>query len=222
MSTLQLANGLEVTTEQVIAHYLSAQDNINKIAQVNAKAIEDILSGCVTTFTNVAQVTKVVTAAKFKHELILKLSSVNVLLSKSAATYANALKNSAQKHDGNDKSAIESYTPAKANFTRLQHCAALAHSNATGALQLVYLCFNNPKSATKSYYINGLTGERMSKEEVAEYLTASAREQLLNKQATVTNKTYNITHSVFIRAVNLHNIVSVKANNTNVNNMLTA
>lgn len=212
-------NNTNYTTQQIVQHFNTAQANTQQTAQNTASAVQAMLANTKTTFAHVVQVTQVKTAAAHKQQTILKVSSVNVMLSTCANTYTNAVKNSAAKQATNSTNNVNNFKASKASFTRTS-CAAIAHSNKTQALQLVYLAFNNVKSANKTYYICANTMQVLSKEQVAQYLTASAAKQLLNKQTTVTNKTHNIVHTVHTRSVNMHNVISVTANKTTVNNML--
>lgn len=55
-----------------------------------------------------------------------------------------------------------------------------------------------------------------TKQQVAQYLTASAAKQLLQNDNTVTNKTHNIQHNVQVRTIALANVKSVTTNKQTV------
>ena len=70
----------------------------------------------------------------------------------------------------------------------------------------MYAIYN---SANSVYFINDVVA---TKQQVAQYLTASASAQLLQKDNTVHNVTHNIQHNVIVRTIALQNIVSITAN----------
>jgi hypothetical protein len=210
MQTLTLNNTV-YTVQQIVQHFTNAQ-NDSTISSSTAATVKAMLAGTITTFAGVVQVTKVATAAAHKATTILKVSSSNVLISSSAETYTNAVKNSASKIAGNDAEAVNNFAAVAAKFTRHDDCAAIANSTKTNELQLVYLVFTHLSNKSKAYYINADTLQLMSKEEVATLLTASAANELLNKSKTIVNVRTGIEHSVSTRAVNMFNILSVTAN----------
>ena len=71
--------------------------------------------------------------------------------------------------------------------------------------------FNSAKS---TYYINNV---QATKQQVAQYLTASASAKLLNNNNVVANVSNNILHNVQIRTIALANIVSITANKQTLN-----
>jgi len=217
MQTITL-NNVNYTTAQIATHYNNAQNNSVAVAQNTCNAVQIMHKGAVTTFANVVQVTRVTTSAQHKALTILKVSSVNVLLSSSALTYTNAVKNSASKQAVNNASNVQNFTASKASFTRTD-IASIAHSNKTSALQLVYLAFSNVRSANKTYYICAQTLQVLCKNTVSQYLTASASKALLNPSTTIHNVTNNVTHSVHTRSVNMHNVLSITANKTTTSNL---
>ena len=59
------------------------------------------------------------------------------------------------------------------------------------------------------YFINNVLA---TKQQVAQYLTASASAKLLDNNNTVHNVANNVTHTVKVRTIALSNIVSITAN----------
>jgi hypothetical protein len=217
MQTITL-NNVIYTTEQIVTHYNNAQIDGVAVAQNTCNAVQAMHQKAVTTFANVVQVTQVATSAKYRALTILKVSSVNALFSSSASTYTNAVKNSASKHAVNNAGNVQDFTASRASFTRTS-IASIAHSNKTSALQIVYLTFSNMRSANKTFYVCGQTLQVLCKNTVAQYLTASASNALLNPSNTIHNVTNDVTHSVHTRSVNMHNVLSITANKTTTSNL---
>ena len=103
----------------------------------------------------------------------------------------------------NNADNVQQFT-AQANYFEHTDCYSIVKHNTKGNLYL-YASFNNAKSF---YFIDNV---QATKQEVAQYLTASAAAQLLNSTATTHNVTHNVTHSVVVRTIALANIVSINA-----------
>ena len=69
-------------------------------------------------------------------------------------------------------------------------------------------------AASSTYTINNAAA---TKQQVAQYLTASAAQKLLTNTSTTHNATNNVTHSVVVRTIALHNINSITANKQTLN-----
>ena len=214
MSTVTIANQTFPVAD-IAARFNDAQEAPEARGVQMAADVQNILRNTVTTFAHVVQATPVKLAAKFskgpEKRNICKLSTVNVVISSSHATYENAVKNSAPKA-GADADKVAAFKPQAAKFTRDADCAALAVSNNKGLPMLVYMTYPNPRSAGKRYFIDADTNELMTAEQVAELMTPSAAKQLLEPSTTQHNKKYDIEHTVNTRSVYLHNVVKVIAN----------
>jgi hypothetical protein len=209
--------GQVFTIADITARFNDAQANPEAHGVHVASNIQNVLRNTITTFAHVVQMTPVTLAAKNKARNIMKLATVNALISSSLATYENAVKNSATKK-GEDADKVASFKPAAANFTRQADCAALAISNKTGLPQLVYLTYPNPRGASKAYYIDADTNTVLAKDEVAELMRPADADKLLNPVTEQHNKTHDLKHNVGVRAPYLHNIVKVIANKQTVDN----
>lgn len=176
-------------------------------AQVTQQQIAALLNNVSTTFAQITYVTKVATAAKFKHVNITKVTTANVQLfsniNAATSVFANAVKRSAAKIASNDANNVANFT-AQANYFTHTNCYSIVKHNTNNNLYL-YCIYNN---ASSLYFINNVLA---TKQQVAQYLTASAAAQLLNKDATVHNVTNNVTHTVVVRTIALSNIVSINA-----------
>ena len=210
MNTFTIANQT-FTTDQVVKRFADAQNAPETSGVQMASDIFNILRNSVTTFAHVVQATPVKLASKNSNRNILKLSSVNVMISSSHQTYERAVKNSATKA-GSNENKVDKFKAQKAWFTRREDCAALATANKNGLPVLVYMTYPNPRNSGKRYFIDADTNEIMSKEDVAELMTPSAAKQLLDPPATQKNVKYGIEHNVSTRAVYLHNVLKVIAN----------
>lgn len=216
MSTVTIANQT-FTIADVAERFKDAQEMPEALGVQMSAEVLNVLRNTVTTFAHVVQATPVTLAAKNKARNICKLSSVNVMISTSHATYENAVKRSAIKA-GSDENKVAEFKPQAAKFTRDEKCAALAVSNNKGLPMLVYLTFPNPRGAGKRYFIDADTNELMSTEAVAELMTPSGAKTLLEPNAVHHNKKYDIEHTVSTRSVYLHNVIKVIANKQTADN----
>ncbi len=175
---------------------------------ITAQQITALLNNVSTTFASIMYVTKVATAAKFKHINIVKVTKANVQLFSNinayTSVYANAVKRSATNMQQNDATSVASFTAQSNYFTHTACYSVVQHK--TNNTQYLYAIYNNASSV---YFINDVVA---TKQQVAQYLTASASAQLLQKDNTVHNVTHNIQHNVIVRTIALQNIVSITAN----------
>lgn len=172
-----------------------------------AAQIANLLANKSTTFAQVNYVTQVKTAAAHKHIIITKHTSANVQLfsniNAATSVFTNAVKRSAAQHAQNDANAVAQFA-AQSNYFTHTNCYSIVQHKTNNALYL-YCIYNNAQS---TYYINNV---QATKQQVAQYLTASAAQQLLAANNTVHNVTHNITHNVIVRTIALQNIVSIHA-----------
>ena len=194
---------------QTAQQALQAHANNNTITQQQVAAL---LANVSTTFAQIVYVTKVATAAAHKNVNIVKVVSANVQLfaniNAATSVFANAVKRSAAKLD-NDADAVANFTAQSNYFTHTSVYSLVQHKQ-TNAMYL-YAIYNN---ASSLYFING---QLATKQQVAQYLTASAAKQLLAEGPAVThNVTHNVTHAVKVRTVALANLVSITANKQQV------
>lgn len=211
MATIELSNQ-SFDTFDIIKRYHMVQDD----PTIGEDIIRDLKSmlmsdSRVTTFGNLIQASKVVTSAKTS-KLILKVSSVNAMFSKSKSTYHNSVVNSANKNG----QSVDTFKVRAPNYISDDDCAAVARSIKNGLPMIVYQGWLDSPVKSKSYYIDGDTGDIMSTKMVASYLTKSAAEKLLSPPTKVENKGNGIEHNVFVRSVYAHNIVSASINKTKI------
>lgn len=193
--------------QNAINAHINAQNNAQQIAQNNAQQIAQLLSNASVTFAQIVFVTQVQCAAKHKNERIYKVTSANVMLcanvNASTNVYARAVRKSAKKFTKNEANAIQDFAVQQTYYTRTQ-CYSIVQNNKTTQMYLQAF-FNNAKSI---YLHNNV---QVNKQYVAQYMTPSAANALLNKTNVVHNKANNITHDVCVRTIMLQNIISVKA-----------
>ena len=175
---------------------------------ISAAQITALLANKSTTFAQIVYCTNVATAAKYKAVKITKVVSANVQLfaniNAATSVFANAVKRSAAQIASNNASAVANFT-AQQNYFTHTNCYSIVQHNSNSNLYL-YAIYNN---ANSMYFING---EQATKQQVAQYLTASAAQQLLAATNVVHNATHDITHTVQVRTIALQNIVSITAN----------
>ena len=169
--------------------------------------IQALLANVSTTFAQIMYTTNVATAAKHKHVNITKVTTANVQLFSNinafTSVYANAVKRSAnniqQAHNAN----VTAFAVQDNYFTHT-NCYSIVKHKTNNNLYL-YAIFNNAKSI---YFINNV---QSTKQQVAQYLTASAQQQLLNTNNVVHNVANNVLHTVQVRTIALQNINSITA-----------
>lgn len=170
---------------------------------VIANKITKLLNNASVTFASVTYATNVKTAAKFKHVNIVKTTVANVQLF-SNIKQANVFKNAVQKNAN-----VANFNVSSNYFTHT-NCYSIVKHKIKNLLYL-YAIFNNVSSVT--YTINNVTA---TKQQVAQYLTASAANKLLNSNTSTYNVTNNVTHNVIVRTIALSNIKSITANKQTV------
>jgi hypothetical protein len=182
---------------------IAAQNNANTIT---AAQIAAALANSSVTFAQITTVTQVKTAAAHKNVSIYKVTVANVQLynnvNAASAVYAKAVKRSAAQY-ANDAESVNNFTASAANYVHDANCYSIVTNNNTNSVMLYarYLRSNS------IYIINGSIA---SKAQVAQYLTASAAQQLLNAKDVISNKTNNIVHNVRIATVKLQNVVQMR------------
>jgi hypothetical protein len=150
-----------------------------------------------TTFANITTNTQVKTAAAHKLLDIRKITTASVQLFNNIVNfdiYANAVKRSAN---------VTEFVTSDTYYEHTQ-CYSIVQHKTTGEHYL-YAVYNNAKSV---YMLNNV---QLSKQEVAQYLTASAAAQLLSDSTSTYNATNNVTHNVIVRIIKLANITSITA-----------
>lgn len=161
------------------------------------------------TFASVNYNTQVATAAAHKHNTVHKSVTANVTLFsniKHANVYANALANNANKTSAaqNTNSNTIAQNMCSTHYTHTD-CYSIVY-NAQRNTYYLYCIVNNANSV---YYINNV---QASKQQVAQLLTASAANKLLNSSAAQYNATHNVTHTLHLRTVKCSNINSITVN----------
>lgn len=155
---------------------------------ITAQQVQALLANASVTFASIAYVTQVQTAAAHKHNNVQKVTVANVQLFANIRAATQVFAN------------VQQFTQQSNYFTHTQ-CYSIVQHKQTQA-QYLYAIYNNAQSV---YFINNVVA---TKQQVAQLLTASAAQKLLQNDNTVHNK----THNVQVRTVALNNIVSIVAN----------
>jgi hypothetical protein len=175
---------------------------------ISANAIVNALNNASVTFASVQYVTPVATSAKHKNVVIQKVVQANVQLFctlKNFDVYTKAVQRSANKIATNDSTNVEQFVAQSNYFEHDANCFSLvAHKQ--NAKQYLYAIYNSAQSV---YFVDGRVAD---KQQVAQYLTASAAAKLLGNNNTTTNVTNNVTHDVKVRTIALENLVSIVVN----------
>lgn len=187
---------------------INAKNIVSQLSNntIQTQAIIDALANIKsTTFATLTQASQVKTAAKHKDQNIYKITVQNVTLCNSnSSLYNNAVTREVVATEQAD-----AFTAIPSNYDMINESYSVVSLKSNPSkhylraivircLEVVYYCAN--------------TDRVLSKEEVAEYLTASAREQLLNPPAKTVVKHSNIEHSVTVRTFAIENIHSININ----------
>lgn len=182
--------------------------------QNKATQIAAMLNNASVTFANIAYTTQIKTSAAHKAVNIQKHVVANVQLfaniKQATQVFANAVQKSAAQIASNDAQTVAAFEQQSNYFTHT-NCYSIVQHKQNANLYL-YCIYNNVQSAI--YTINNVVA---TKQQVAEYLTASAAKALLQESNTVTNKTHNIQHNVTVRTIALDNIKSITCNKQTLN-----
>jgi hypothetical protein len=186
---------------------IAAHANNNVITAQQVTALLQNVHGV--TFATVTQVTPVATAAKYKNVNIVKVTVANVQLFNNVKqfnnVYAAAVKRSAAQIVTNDTQNVQQFVTKETYYMHTACFSVVQHK--TNGTQYLYCLLNN-NNAKSAYYIDG---QCVTKEQVAQYLSASAAKNLLNATNTIHNVTNNIEHTVKVFTPKLQNIVSIVA-----------
>jgi len=162
--------------------------------------IKKLLANVSTTFANVNFTTTVKTAAAHKAVVIKKTTNANVQLFANIKAATSVFANAVNKN-ANTQNFVTS-----SNYFKHTNCYSIVQHKTNNNLYYLYAIFN---AASSSYTINNVAA---TKQQVAQYLTASAANKLLNASSSTYNAKNNVTHSVTVRTIALHNINSITAN----------
>ena len=161
--------------------------------------IKNLLATASTTFANVNFTTTVKTAAAHKAVVIKKTTNANVQLFANIKAATNVFANAVNKNAN-----VQNFV-ASSNYFKHTSCYSIVQHKTNNKFYL-YAIFN---AASSTYTINSVAA---TKQQVAQYLTASAAQKLLNASSSTYNAKNNVTHSVTVRTIALHNINSITAN----------
>lgn len=160
-----------------------------------------------TTMASIVQVTKVALAAKHKAITIKKVTEASVQLfnnlNDNTSVWANAVKRSASKLDGNDTDAVAGFE-AQSNWFEHTDCYSIV-KHKTQDKYYLYAIYNTGAA------VYMMDGNEVSKDEVAQYMTPAAARELLDGDNRTLNVTHDIEHTAVCRATALENIVSIVA-----------
>jgi len=171
--------------------------DVNKIIMNNDSAFVESLKSLASRDATVAIAinTKVKTAAKHKNIKIEKRAMIVARLF-SQSDYNQIVKNSASQIETNDSEKVESFVARESIYKHEDNAYSVCYNKDS-----VYLYCHVDRTAFSQYYINDV---QSTKQQVAEYLTASAAKQLLSDR--VYNKEHDIEHKVFVRTIKVDNI----------------
>ena len=168
------------------------------------KQIKKLLANASTTFANINYTTVVKTAATHKTVVIKKTTSANVQLFSNIKAATSVFANAVQKNAN-----VQNFVTSS-NYFKHTNCYSIVQHKTNNKFYL-YAIFN---AASSTYTINNVAA---TKQQVAQYLTASAAQKLLTNTSSTYNAKNNVTHNVVVRTIALHNINSITANKQTLN-----
>ena len=178
---------------------------------IQAQDITNAIGNKASTFAAIEYKTRVTTAAKHKNLNIQKYTKANVqlfgTLAEAQSVYAKAVKKAAGKIQENDADKVAEFQAQDNYFEHTDTFSLVQHKDTKK--EYLYAFFNNASSV---YNINGKIA---TKEQVAEYLTPSARERFLG-DGVVHNKANDVLHTIQVRTIALENIVELRTNGQTV------
>lgn len=168
-----------------------------------------------TTFAGLVQVTPVALAAAHKAKRIYKVTVANVQLFNNlnafTNAYQNAVRRSAARVESNDAAAVAQFT-SQGNWFTHEDCYSIVRHNTKPAQKYLFGIYNFGESLyvedVQAGILSGLAV--VSKQHVAQFMTPSERDKLLNPPALVRNVTHDIEHNVIVRTVALDNVVRLQ------------
>ena len=154
-------------------------------------------------FAQIQYTTKVATAAAYKGLNITKTTKANVQIFNNIKEFTNVYQNAVQRNL--NKQGDNTQFEVQDNYFFHTDIYSIVEHKTNGKLYL-YAIFNG--RSTGEYFIDGNSA---TKEDVAVYLTNSARDKLLNPPKTTHNVLNDIDHSVVVRTIALENLDSITA-----------
>ena len=175
---------------------------------ISVAQIQQALSNVSVTFARITQVTQQSVAAKYKNSVsIVKVTTANVQLFNNInaynSVYKRAVQRSAAKLQQAANANVDNFVVSSTNNVHDANCYSIVTNSNTNNVML-YARFLRSKTV---YLINNVVA---TKQQVAQYCTASVAAKLLQKDNVVHNKTNNVLHNVVIRTPSLHNIVALQ------------
>lgn len=147
--------------------------------------------------------TRVKTAAAHKDVELYKVAKARVLLPANGDTYIRMVKESATAL-GSDELNVQNYTVGESPY---QHTAVYPICELKSNPEKKYLYAIYEETSAPVYLLDG---SEVTKEDVANYLTASEAKKLLEENVVTENKTHDIKHSVNVRTISLGNVVDIE------------
>ncbi len=179
-----------------------ADQSSNITAETLAAALSTVRS---TTFATLTQASTVKTAAKHSDQRIYKITVQNVTVCNSASSlYNNAVTREAQATEQ-----AQAFTSLPSNYDMIDNSYSIVSLKSQPSKQYLRAIVNR---AIQSVFYCANTDRMLSKEQVAEYLTKSAADKLLNPAASTHVQHADVTHTVTARTFALHNIYSINVN----------
>jgi hypothetical protein len=187
---------------------INAQNIVTALSNnsIETQAIIDALANVTsTTFATLTQASRVKTAAKHNNQNIYKITVQNVTLCNSTSS----LYNNAVTREVVATEQAQAFTAMPSNYDMIDGSYSVVSLKSNPAKHYLRAIVN--KCLEVVYYCAN-TNRVLTKEEVAEYLTASAAKQLLAPATKTVVQHANIEHTVTVRTFAIENIYSINLN----------
>lgn len=148
--------------------------------------------------------TSVTTQAKSPlRDKIVKHVEASVIIGNNLKDFTDLYVNKV-KRTADDKEAAQDFVKSAASFEHTDFYSIVYNEKLN-----TYYLFALYNKVLSSTYKNLTNGNEMSKEEVAQELTASAAQKLFEDNSVVYNKTNDIQHSAIVRTIKLENLTGI-------------
>src|SRR5271166_2306068 len=174
-----------MTPQEAIGY---VEQQLNAQWSVSQHDVEQLLATTRgTTFAGLVQVTPVKLAAQHKARMIYKVTVANVQLFNNlnafTNAYENAVRRSAARNPSNDAANVAQFS-SQGNWFTHEQCYSIVRHSTKPTQKYLFGIYNFGESM---YVEAGDTLQVVSRQHVAQFMTASEKEKLLNPPAVVHN-----------------------------------
>ena len=197
---------ITLNVAQNIVNTLNAKQ-ANTSSNINLATVTNALSSVKsTTFATLTQASKVTLNAQLKTLNYYKITVQNVTLCNSSASiYTNAVNKQLNAQDVQ----AQVFKAVASNYTQINNSYSVVALKSNTNKHYLQAIVNN---CLQSVYYCASTNTFVSKQHIANYLSANASAKFLNTSKATTVQHANVTHTVTARTFALANIYNINVN----------